>query len=151
MEPMLPDEVVRDLEDRTAALIADASRLAARLHPVLRDSVGALVRSMNCYYSNLIEGHDTHPRDIDRALANDFSTEPRKRELQREALAHIHVQELIDEEKDPEVWPATAIYARWIHKKLCERLPDEMLWVEIPACGRWHVAWHASRRAACSS
>lgn len=27
-----------------------------------------LVRSMNCYYSNLIEGHDTHPVDIERAL-----------------------------------------------------------------------------------
>ena len=22
---------------------------------------------MNCYYSNLIEGHDTHPIDIERA------------------------------------------------------------------------------------
>ena len=26
-----------------------------------------LVRAMNCYYSNLIEGHDTHPVDIERA------------------------------------------------------------------------------------
>ena len=24
---------------------------------------------MNCYYSNLIEGHNTRPRDIERALA----------------------------------------------------------------------------------
>jgi hypothetical protein len=30
-----------------------------------------LVRAMNCYYSNLIEGHDTHPVDIERALNND--------------------------------------------------------------------------------
>jgi hypothetical protein len=30
-----------------------------------------LVRSMNCYYSKLIEGHDTHPVDIERALKND--------------------------------------------------------------------------------
>ena len=59
------------------------------MNPILRESVGTLVRSMNCYYSNLIEGHDTHPRDIDRALANDFSDEPRKRDLQHEAVAHI--------------------------------------------------------------
>jgi len=26
---------------------------------------------MNCYYSKLIEGHDTHPVDIERALKND--------------------------------------------------------------------------------
>ena len=51
---------------------------------------------MNCYCSNLIEGHDTHSRDIDRALANDFVEEPKRRELQQEAVAHIHVQRLIN-------------------------------------------------------
>jgi len=44
---------------------------------------------MNCYYSNLIEGHETHPRDIDRALAKDYAKEPKKRSLQLEAVAHI--------------------------------------------------------------
>lgn len=135
MEPMLPEEAARDLEDSTAQLLADASGLAGRIHPVVRESVGALVRSMNCYYSNLIEGHDTHPRDIDQALANKFSSEPRQRELQQEAVAHIHVQRLIDEGKDPQVWPATATYARWLHEQFCERLPDEMLWVENPDTG----------------
>jgi hypothetical protein len=28
---------------------------------------------MNCYYSNLIEGHDTHPVDIEHALQGDYS------------------------------------------------------------------------------
>jgi hypothetical protein len=40
---------------------------------------------MNCYYSNLIEGHDTHPVDIERALKNDYSKDARKRDLQLEA------------------------------------------------------------------
>lgn len=132
MEPMVPEEAVLDLEDATAQLLSDASRLAARIHPIVQESVGTLVRSMNCYYSNLIEGHDTHPRDIDRALANDFSHEPRQRELQQEAVAHIYVQQLIDEEQDPQVWPATAAYARWIHERFCERLPEEFRWVENP-------------------
>jgi len=54
------------------------------------------VRSMNCYYSNLIEGHDTHPIDIDqRALKNDYSADPSKaRNLQLESQgAHIAVQQ----------------------------------------------------------
>jgi Fic family protein len=84
---------------------------------------------MNCYYSNLIEGHDTHPRDIDRALANDFSTEPKKRDLQKEAVAHIHVQRLIDTGRDPDAWPASAAYASWLHEEFCSRLPPEMLFV----------------------
>ena len=38
-----------------------------------------LVRALNCYYSNLIEGHETKPQDIERALKRDFSTNPRFR------------------------------------------------------------------------
>ena len=135
MEPMLPEEATAGLEDSAVTLIAEANRLGGRVHPILQQSIGDLVRSMNCYYSNLIEGHDTHPRDIDRALANDFSNEPKKRELQLEAVAHIHVQRLIDEGKDPDVWPATAAYARWLHREFCERLPPEMLWIDNPDTG----------------
>lgn len=135
MEPMLPEEAAMGLEDGAVTLIAEANRLAGRVHPILRASVGALVRSMNCYYSNLIEGHDTHPRDIDRALADDLSTDPKRRELQLEALAHIHVQRLIDEGRDPPVWPATAAYARWLHEEFCARLPREMLVVERRGAG----------------
>lgn len=135
MEPMLPEEAAAGLEDGAVMLIAEANRLGGRVHPILQQSIGALVRSMNCYYSNLIEGHDTHPRDIDRALANDFSVEPKKRELQLEAVAHIHVQQLIDEGRDPEDWPASAAYARWLHREFCERLPPGMLWVDNPDSG----------------
>ncbi|WP_245288164.1 hypothetical protein [Bradyrhizobium sp. Ec3.3] len=52
--------------------------------PLIQQGIGDLVRSMNCYYSNLIEGHHTHPIDIDRALAGDYSAEPKKRNLQLE-------------------------------------------------------------------
>lgn len=135
MEPMLPEVAAHGLEDGAVALIAEANRLAGHVHPVLQQSVGELVRSMNCYYSNLIEGHNTHPRDIARALANDFSSEPKQRDLQQEALAHIHVQRLIDEGKDPEIWPATAEYACWLHREFCERLPDDLRWVENPDTG----------------
>ena len=51
---------------------------------------------MNCYYSNLIEGHSTHPIDIERALHNDYSQDPFKRDLQLEAKAHVEVQKWID-------------------------------------------------------
>ncbi len=135
MEPMLPEEAAHGLEDGAVTLIAEANRLAGRVHPIVQQSVGALVRSMNCYYSNLIEGHNTHPRDIERALANDFSEEPRQRDLQHEAIAHIHVQRLIDEGQDPAAWPATAAYARWLHKEFCERLPADMQFVESPDTG----------------
>ncbi len=145
MEPMVPAEGAGALEDGVVSLIADASHLAGRIHPILQETIGNLVRSMNCYYSNRIEGHDTHPRDIDRALANDFSTEPKKRQLQKEAVAHIHVQTLIDTGRDPDAWPASTTYANWLHEEFCSRLPPEMLFVSDPATnerlpiepGRW--------------
>ena len=123
MEPMAPEAASRLLDDDILPLVAEANQLAGRIHPLLRESIGDLVRSMNCYYSNLIEGHDTHPRDIDRALANDFSSEPKKRDLQKEAVAHIHVQRLIDTGRDPDAWPASAAYASWLHDEFCSRLP----------------------------
>ncbi|NTG29968.1 Fic family protein [Agrobacterium rhizogenes] len=135
MEPLVPEDDKGSLEDKVLTLVAEANQLAGRVHPILRDSIGDLVRSMNCYYSNLIEGHDTHPRDIDRALANNFSDEPKRRELQQEAVAHIHVQKLIDVSEDPDVWPASAAYASWLHEEFCSRLPPEMLWVSNLSTG----------------
>jgi len=85
---------------------------------------------MNCYYSNLIEGHDTHPRDIDRALQRNFSSQPKKRALQLEAVAHIEVQKAIDEGTDDPSEPLTTTYALWLHREFCRRLPEDMLWVE---------------------
>ena len=92
MEPMLPSDGNRRLEDLVAELIEKASRFAARLNLVLHRELGDLVRSMNCYYSNLIEGHNTHPVDINRALRGDYSGDTKKRNLQLEARAHIEVQ-----------------------------------------------------------
>ena len=100
MEPMRPSGEHPELSDLALALVSESSRLAGMLHPKVQASVGDLVRSMNCYYSNLIEGHDTHPKDIDRALAKDYSTEGPKRALQKEAVAHIEVQRLIDQMVD---------------------------------------------------
>lgn len=136
MEPMVPEEANHELEDLAYDLVAEANRLGPRIHPIVRSSVGELVRSMNCYYSNLIENHDTHPREIDRALANDFSEDPKRRELQQEALAHIYIQRLIDEDEGPDVWPASATYAMWIHEEFCKRLPPEMLWVTLRSTGQ---------------
>src|SRR5271163_4387243 len=126
MEPMLPPDGQREIEDVAFDLIARASSLAGQTHPIVTESVGALVRSMNCYYSNLIEGHNTHPRDIDRALHRDYSNDPKRRVLQLEAVAHIGVQTAIDVGEDPVAFPASADYAVWLHREFCRRLPEEL-------------------------
>lgn len=126
MEPMLP-EGNKILEDLVFTLIQQASELNAILKPHTVEAVGNLVRSMNCYYSNLIEGHNTHPRDIDRALAEDFSENPEKRDLQLEAKAHIEVQQWIDSAASQDV--VSVDFIQEIHQQFCSRLPDKLLWV----------------------
>ena len=69
MEPMAPSENQSELNDLAVELVAQSNSFAGMLHPVVAKSIGVLVRSMNCYYSNLIEEHDTHPKDIDRVFS----------------------------------------------------------------------------------
>ena len=90
---------------------------------------------MNCYYSNLIEGHDTHPIDIERALKDDYSKDRKKRDLQIEAKAHMAVQQWIDEgglSVSRAVSPEDIID---LHRRFCEHLPDDLLWVDDPDTG----------------
>jgi len=99
MEPMLVGESSRHraaLTDLAVELAARAAGFRRSLPTGVLSALADLVRAMNCYYSNLIEGHDTHPVDIERALKNEYSAEREKRNLQLEARAHIAVQQWID-------------------------------------------------------
>ncbi len=88
-----PPEIIADL---IAELSATSAKLGSSLHPQTAAHLAELVRVMNTYYSNLIEGHDTRPRDIERALAGEFDDDRRRRNLQIEAAAHVLVQREID-------------------------------------------------------
>jgi Fic family protein len=96
LEPCLLDEARPDILDLVAELSRLTGSLDARLHARSAANLADLVRVMNCYHSNLIEGHNTRPRDIERALNEQFDDEPERRNLQLEARAHIRVQRQID-------------------------------------------------------
>jgi Fic family protein len=117
------------LMDLVVELATKSAGLRHSLPTGVLKALADLVRSMNCYYSNLIEGHDTHPIDIERALKNDYSSDARKRDLQLEAKAHIAVQTWIDEGglKGRET---TLDGLCEIHRRFCELLPETLLWVE---------------------
>src|SRR5712672_4047704 len=124
MEPLLIGESSRHRAGLTDLALELAQRSAGfrrSLPESLLASLAGLVRSMNCYYSNLIEGHDTHPVDIERALKGDYSKDSKKRDLQLEAKAHIAVQQWIDRGglKGPSV---TQDSIREIHRRFCELL-----------------------------
>ena len=134
MEPLLIGETSRHRTGLTD-LALDLAQKSAGFHRSLpasmQTSLADLVRTMNCYYSNIIEGHATHPVDIERALKGDYSTDPEKRDLQLEAKAHIMVQQWIDAGGlKGRVIAVESI--REIHRRFCELLPADLLSVEDP-------------------
>lgn len=134
MEPLLLREDSRHRAGLTDLALELAQRSAGfrrSLPESLVTSLADLVRSMNCYYSNLIEGHDTHPVEIERALKGDYSKDAKKRDLQLEARAHIEVQRWIDGGalKSRSV---TTAGLQEIHQRFCSLLPEELLAVEDP-------------------
>ena len=134
MEPLLIAEGSRhrgELTDLAVEVAARSAGFRRSLPDGVRTALADLVRAMNCYYSNLIEGHDTHPIDIERALKNDYSNDPRKRDLQLEAKAHISVQWWIDT-GGLAGRPLSLVGIKEIHRRFCELLPDDLLWIENP-------------------
>ncbi len=134
MEPLLIGSDSRfhnSLTDLALELAQKSAGFRRSLPESMLRSLADLVRAMNCYYSNLIEGHDTHPVDIERALKHDYSKDAKKRDLQLEAQAHIAVQEWIDN-GGLNGRMVTSEGIREIHRRFCELLPENLLWVENP-------------------
>jgi Fic family protein len=139
MEPLLLSDARKSrggLYDLALELTAKSAGFARSLPHGVLSSLADLVRALNCYYSNLIEGHDTHPVDIERALKNDYSQDRKKRDLQIEARAHIDVQRWIDRGGLTGRSSLRTEGLREVHRRFCEALPEDLLWVEEPSTGR---------------
>lgn len=138
MEPLLIGESSKyrtGLSDLTIELAMKSMGLKKSLPKSIIKELSTLVRSMNCYYSNLIEGHNTHPVDIEKALKGDYSSNHEVRNLQLEAKAHIIVQKWIDEEGlGNNAFTKRGI--KEIHKRFCDLLPDDLLKVVDPKTNR---------------
>ena len=119
------------LEDLARDLLSQSAVHAGLLHPVTQLGIRELVRLVNSYYSNLIEGNSTHPAEIERAMRKDYAKEPAQRNLQLESLAHIEVQRAIEERilRDPTPNPSNTEFLRWIHCEFYCRLPEALRFV----------------------
>lgn len=128
-EPLLPQKRLDELRARTRALFGRSLRLAGAAHATTIAGLRELLRAMNSYYSNRIEGQSTHPRNIERALRRDFSGTPDVAKLQRLALAHIEAERELEEQIDAGAAPLTSDFLRRAHAAVYGRLPagDRMI------------------------
>jgi Fic family protein len=127
-EPLLPAPA------RQEALLAkahDLARSATQLAglPVAGELRG-LLRGMNSYYTNRIEGQHTRPLEIEQALARNFSDNKELAARQCLAVAHIDAEAAIEQRYSGELG-ARQLYAaaavRDIHRELFSRLPPDDL------------------------
>ncbi len=111
--------------------LAEANaRLDASVHTDAARALSELVRAMNCYYSNLIEGHHTLPIEIDRAMHRDFTSAPSQSDLQRLAFAHIKTTEWANPINIADYGIRKFILDA--HGQFCKNLPDDMLMIKMP-------------------
>ena len=123
-EPLLPaDARMEPLLTKAHDLSRLSTNLAGtRVPPELR----SLLRNMNSYYTNRIEGQHTRPHEIDQALRQDFSTNAALAAKQRLAIAHIEAEQAL-EQRYAGLNGAALLYApktlQDIHHALFSHLP----------------------------
>jgi Fic family protein len=137
IEPARLEEPTTDIADVIADLAASSATLGKALHPRTAANLADLVRVMNTYYSNLIEGHDTRPRDIERALAGELDKDEGRRHLQLEAAAHVRVQREVDRMGNEGALPppASSEFILWLHREFYRDAPEAMLLIKTTRAG----------------
>jgi Fic family protein len=128
MAPLLPGEhKLGPLLERAHDLQRAAHRLAGWSQPGALADVRLLLRAMNSYYTNKIEGQHTLPLEIEQALRNDYSADEDKARRQRLAVAHIAAEEAL--EMRWATWSEEQVWSRQmvadLHQDLFARLPAE--------------------------
>ena len=125
IEEMIPEA----LSDLVVAVGEEAAEIGRGLHPESAAELRGILRIMNAYHSNLIEGHNTRPRDIESALRG---APVENRPLAEEAAAHVRVQEWIDGIADagalPE--PTSVTFIADIHRRFYTEMPAEFRYAE---------------------
>jgi Fic family protein len=141
MEPLLPKVQGGRLAELSCEILKASGRLTGQVHsPVVLQRVADLVREMNCYYSNLIEGHKTIPRDIERAMKRDFSHDQTQRDNQQLSLAHLAVEQLMEERlADESVDVYSPDFLCWLHREFYTRLPEPLHWAVTRSGQRYQI------------
>ena len=132
IEPARLEEPTTDIADVIAELAASSATLGKALHPRTAANLADLVRVMNTYYSNLIEGHNIRPRDIERALAGELDKDEGRRNLQLEAAAHVRVQREVDRMGNEGTLPppASREFILWLHREFYRDAPEVVLLIK---------------------
>ncbi|MBC7698871.1 MAG: Fic family protein [Massilia sp.] len=124
-EPLMPGRGLDRLAVLARPVIEAAHRLQGSANESTRRQLCELVRTMNSYYSNRIEGQSTHPIHIDKALRANFSGNADVAKRQRIALAHIEAERAMEGVGATEAQLLGSQYLVLAHANLYGRLSED--------------------------
>lgn len=122
----MPSEAAqRELLEQASGLVRAALQLVGKPVP---QGLRQLLRGMNSYYTNRIEGQHTRPVEIEQALRKDFSSDAGLAARQRLALAHIQAEQAVEAsyatpDDVARLYSADAVAG--LHRELFSHLPAQ--------------------------
>jgi Fic family protein len=129
--PFLPaDKTLGEssLPDKALELSKRSAKLTGQLSPLTLATLEQYMSVINSYYSNLIEGNATRPHEIRAAQQGDYSNDPAKRDLQKESLGHIAVQQWLRDQNLNLDTIFSPEFIKEIHLRFYQQIP-EILWL----------------------
>ena len=112
--------------DLVTQLDRQAARLTGMIPTQSADTIRRHMAVINSYYSNLIEGNRTLPHEIREAQRGHYSDDPVKRDHQIESVAHIKVQEWIEDQKLTLKTVCSTAFILALHRRFYEGLPESL-------------------------
>jgi Fic family protein len=98
MEPLMPRD--GELDALAVQVVQASSRLAGMAHPRTARAIAVMLRNVNSYYSNLIEGHRTTLSEIEAGLREDPSPNEKLQKLRALHRAHVRAQSAAEQRMD---------------------------------------------------
>jgi len=90
--PFLPSQKLGEYEDKVLELYTADAALNQTIPESIRSSTEWLLRLVNCYYSNRIEGNSTHPKDLLKTQEKVGGNIENRSDSVLELLAHLEAQ-----------------------------------------------------------
>ncbi len=129
--PFVPSERALEesqLPDKAVKLVSSSAKLSGNLAVETQKTIREYMAVINSYYSNLIEGNKTRPHEIRAAQKGEYSQDPAKRDLQKESVSHIQLQNWIEEQAFNQDTLYAPEFFKAIHKQFYLGVP-ESLWL----------------------
>ena len=122
LAPWMPSDPSRELASK-AYQLAQKSAALSRMPPATRAALQDMLRVVNTYYSNLIEGQSTHPVEVDRAVR---AGEQAKTPGVMISLALREAQQIVAarNEANHHECPTDVGFIRRIHQLIFDKVPE---------------------------